>query len=389
MDLSEAESTDPALPETEGYFQSRLLTSCAIVLCTFVYFLFFSPIFSMAQQDKFFDCKLLAAIPDSVGFAGSYAGISGNALLVGGGANFPDGVGPWGSTKKTWYDKVFVLETPDGTWMHAGKLLRPMGYGIALTWKDLVICVGGGDAGRHYSDVWTWRWSGGELHTDTLPPLPLSLANATGAIVDNIMYIVGGISEPDARIAQQHFLSLDLTMPKSRMAWEIRPAFPGPPRMLAVAGSHDGSFYVFSGVELYHDVRENKIERRYLKDAYRFNPKNGWETLRDLPEAVAAAPSPAFNAGQSHMLIFGGDDGRLASRVMELKENHPGFSSSVIAYHTGSDTWSETGKAPENASPLLKFPVTTPLVVWNKNVILPGGEIRPGVRTTQVLRISP
>lgn len=155
------------------------------------------------------------------------------------------------------------------------------------------------------------------------------------------------VSEPDARIAQQHFLSLDLTMPKSHMVWEIRPAFPGPPRMLAVAGSHDGSIYVFSGIELYHDVRENKIARRYLKDAYRFNPKNGWQTLRDLPEAVAAAPSPAFNAGQSRMLIFSGDDGRFASRVMELKENHPGFSSSVIAYHTGSDTWSETGRPPQ------------------------------------------
>src|SRR5688572_2230793 len=105
-----------------------------------------------------------------------------------------------------------------------------MGYGIALTWNELVICVEGGDASRHYSDVWTWRWSGGELHTDPLPPLPLPLANATGAIVDNILYIVGGVSEPDARIAQQHFLSLDLTMPKDRMAWEIRAAFPGPPR---------------------------------------------------------------------------------------------------------------------------------------------------------------
>ena len=389
MDFSEAQASFPGWSGTERNFQTRSVNPAKIVWCTIVCFLHLFPIFSMAQQNRSFDWKSLAPIPDSVGFAGSYAGISGNALLVGGGANFPDGVGPWGATTKTWYDKVFVLEHPGGTWMDAGKLARPMGYGIALTWNDLVICIGGGDADRHYSDVWAWRWSEGQLRSDTLPPLPLPLANSTGAIVDNILYVVGGISQPDANIAQQHFLSLNLAMPKDKMAWQIRPTFPGPPRMLAVAGSHDGSFYVFSGVALYHDVRENMILRRYLKDAYHFIPKNGWQRLKDLPASVAAAPSPAFSADQSHMLIFGGDDGMLASRVMELKEHHPGFSSSVIAYNATNDTWSETANVPEDREQRLKFPVTTPLVTWNKAVILPGGEIRPGVRTTQVLQISP
>ena len=115
------------------------------------------------------------------------------------------------------------------------------------------------------------------------------------------------------------------------------------------------------------------------------------ENVPLLPRSPAAdvLQPPAFSADQSHMLIFGGDDGMLASRVMELKEHHPGFSSSVIAYNATTDTWSEIANVPDDGGQRLNFPVTTPLVTWNKTVILPGGEIRPGVRTTQVIQISP
>ena len=37
----------------------------------------------------------LPAIPDNFGFAGSFSGVSGDALIVAGGANFPDGGAPW------------------------------------------------------------------------------------------------------------------------------------------------------------------------------------------------------------------------------------------------------------------------------------------------------
>src|SRR5688500_832497 len=76
--------------------------------------------FAMGQQQDFFSWSQFTPIPDSVGCAGSYAGVSHDALIVAGGANFPDGIGPWGNTKKTWYDHVFVLENPTGQWKRAG-----------------------------------------------------------------------------------------------------------------------------------------------------------------------------------------------------------------------------------------------------------------------------
>ena len=74
----------------------------------------------------------LPALPDKEGFASMFAGVSGGALLAAGGANFPD-KRPWEGGKKVWYDTVFVLAKPDGQWQFAGKLPRPLGYGVSVT----------------------------------------------------------------------------------------------------------------------------------------------------------------------------------------------------------------------------------------------------------------
>src|SRR5262245_10143796 len=73
-----------------------------------------------------------APLPDSHGFAGSFAGVSDGALLVAGGANFPDGK-PWEGGAKVWHGIVFVLESPHGAWKAAGKLPLPLAYGVAIS----------------------------------------------------------------------------------------------------------------------------------------------------------------------------------------------------------------------------------------------------------------
>jgi solute:Na+ symporter, SSS family len=343
---------------------------------------FFLPVLTMAQQN-FFSWDELTPIPDPVGFAGSYAGVSNDALLVAGGANFPDGIGPWGKTPKTWYDQIYVLEQQNGLWKHAGKLPRPLGYGVSVTWGNSVIWIGGGNAEGHYRDVYRLEWKDNGIHTENLPDLPLPLANSAGVVLDDQVYITGGLHSPSDTMASNVFWRLDLRKPRAEMVWEVLQPVPGPGRMLAVAGAQEGHVYVFSGVAI-TQTPDGKVVREYLKDGYRFNDVNGWTKISELPHAVAAAPTPALTSGQSHLLIFGGDDGANADKAMVLKENHPGFRRDVLAYHTITDTWSATGEVAEGtAGPIA--PVTTPLVRWNETVVFPGGEIRPGVRSTKVL----
>ena len=73
----------------------------------------------------------LPSLPSELGVAGPFAGISGNSLIVAGGANFAEPV--W-ENQKEWHDKIYVLEKEeDGyTWHAAGKLPRSIGYGLSL-----------------------------------------------------------------------------------------------------------------------------------------------------------------------------------------------------------------------------------------------------------------
>ena len=57
----------------------------------------------------------LPPLPDTLGVAAPFAGVSGGALLVAGGAHFP-GKMPWGGGTKAWLDRVWRLDAPDGAW---------------------------------------------------------------------------------------------------------------------------------------------------------------------------------------------------------------------------------------------------------------------------------
>ncbi len=318
--------------------------------------------------------KQLPSLPDKEGFAGPFAGVSNDALLVAGGANFPDKK-PWDGGKKIWYDSVFVLEKPDGEWKNAGKLPRPLGYGVSVTHGDSVVCVGGSDADRHYADAFRLDWKTGKLVTTKLPSLPKPLANACGALVGDNLYVAGGQEKPDSKDTAKTAWRLDLSAKEPK--WRQIDACPGSGRMLAVAAGFDGAFWIVGGVDLVVGKGE-KIERRYLKDAYRYDPDKGWKRVADLPYPVVAAPSPA-PADASGFYILGGDDG---SQVGVDPEKHRGFGKKVLRYDMKSNKWVEAG---EVSAPR----VTVPCVMWNRTWVVPSGEMRPGVRSPEVWNFIP
>lgn len=83
----------------------------------------------------------LPSLPDQEGFAGPFAGTHNGALLVAGGAKFPDKM-PWQGGRKAWYNRVFVLESPEDHWKEAGALPRPLGYGVSVSTNKGVVCMG-------------------------------------------------------------------------------------------------------------------------------------------------------------------------------------------------------------------------------------------------------
>jgi N-acetylneuraminic acid mutarotase len=316
----------------------------------------------------------LPSIPDREGFAYPFAGVSNGALLVAGGANFPDKK-PWEGGVKRWYDAVFVLERPDGNWKKVGKLPRPIGYGVSITTGDGILCLGGSDPDRHYADCFQMQWNGGEVKITPLPALPKPCANSCGALLNNFVYVAGGIEMPDATQALPTFWSLALDDLQS--GWHRLETWPGSERMLATAGVLNGSIYLFGGTALEAD-QDGKPVRRWLRDGYRYDPGGGWSKIGDLPRVSVAAPTPAPQFGSSKLLLIGGDDG---SQINTTPTEHRGFPRDILTYDVVANTWATLGNVPFSL-------VTTPAVNWNRDIIIPGGEARPGVRSPEVFRVQ-
>jgi len=322
------------------------------------------------STDEILSWRQLPPIPDAKGFAGAFAGVSDNALIVAGGANFP-GKMPWEGGQKVWHDSVFVLPAPGGNWLTGFKLPQPIGYGVSVTTSNGLLCVGGSNAHGHSRDVFLLQWRNGRLETKSFPSLPRPMANGCGALVGQTLYVAGGLETPDATNTLKTFWALDLN--SSELKWRELGQWPGPSRMMAVAGSHSGTFYLFSGAEYYSDA-QGKPARRYLTDAYSFNPKTGWKKLPDLPRPAVAAPSPAINE-DGRLLIVSGDDGRLVN--FEPKSQHLGFPKDILVYNPIFNQWSQGEESPLSRA-------TAPTVEWDHDAVIVNGEVRPGYRTPEI-----
>lgn len=341
-----------------------------------------SPV-TRAEDTQLLTWETLPAIPDELGFAGPFAGVHHDALIVAGGANFPKPV--WENDVKYWHDRIFVL-TRDGDdykWQDGGKLDQPTAYGAAVSTADGVVCMGGNDRTNTFDDVFVLRWDpvAKRIIRQEYPSLPKPCAFAAATLVGNTIYLAGGQSSSALDSAMSNFWSLDLSQQDSddEFRWQELPPVPGPTRALNLTvQQHNGTddcVYVISG------RRQRGADIQFLRDVWEFTPRTGkWRARKDAPRCVMAGTG--IGIGQSQIFVLGGADGSLFFRGNELKNEHPGFIKQALAYNTITNKWIEAGTIPENH-------VTTIAVKWDDSIIIPSGEIRPRVRSPNVYRVTP
>ena len=334
-----------------------------------------------SDNGQFLQWDPLPALPNELGVAGPFAGVHNDALIIAGGANFPEPV--W-ENDKVWHDEIHVLVHPASgyMWKSGGKLPRPIAYGAAVSTPDGVVCMGGSDKGKVYSDVFLLSWDP-EAHRVTridYPALPRPCAYGQAVVIGKIIYLAGGQSDTGLDSAMASFWTLDLSQKGSEeFAWKELPPWPGPSRAFnATVHQHNGyddCVYVMSG------RRQEGDDVQFLKDVWEYAPVTGtWRARTDAPRCFMAGQG--IGVGQSHILILGGADGSLFHKADELKDEHPGFPKDALVYHTITDTWTSGGPIPANH-------VTTLAVKWNDRIVLPSGEVRPRVRSPAVWCITP
>jgi len=365
------------------------------------------------------------------GVAGPFAGVHGDALIVAGGANFPDKL-PWDGGAKIWWNDIWVLENLSSAaprWVtdKTFQLPRRIGYGISVSTPDGVVCAGGHDAERCYADVFMLSWDARarQIRRTDLPPLPEPLSFMAGALVGNTFYIAGGQTTMKDAVPSSIFWSLDLSKREqpAEFKWSVLPAWPGPDRILPVAAAQrtarGDEFFLFSGRK-----PQTGQATEILSDAYAFDPRSRtWRTLPSIGDGVRRGLSvmagSAVAVGESEILLFGGDRGvlfqeleahdrtiaRLRARIASgpdgergaiereiaerlaakrrVYDSHPGFARDVLAFDTRLETWRTVGR-----SPVLP-PVTTVAVKYRDVILFPSGEVKPGIRTTEIMRVVP
>ena len=340
----------------------------------------------------------------SIGYAGPINGISNEVLIVSGGANFPDKM-PWEGGKKSYSKTIHVLEKckDQYTWNNEVKSVLPEAIAYCgSTSTDLgVVYVGGENENGLSNKSYLLKWNAAkkEVEAKVLPDFPFAIANISLTHIGNTVYAVGG---DEAAKSSDFFASLDLN--EANPQWKTLPNLPlalANAVVIAQKGKNGVNIYVVGGRTKTASGISDLHNTTFVYDV----KNQSWNTAATISDGKS---STNFSAGAgvavgSHsVLIVGGDDGvifhqietylsqiaqagseelkaELIAKKNKLVTNHPGFFNGILLYNTLTNEWSKVGELP-----FLPH-VTTPAVLWDKKIILSNGEIKPGIRTPNVM----
>lgn len=341
--------------------------------------------------------------PDTVqpGVAGPFAGIHGSILIVAGGANFT-GTMPWHGGKKQYHDEIYLLQLPAGAegWRvlsGAEGLSRPVAYGVSASVKAGVVCMGGETESGITDEVFIISVAGGRALITPLPPLPAPLSNASAASAGSVVYIAGGQTPHGS---SRSLWSLDTEDVSS--GWKSHADLPLPliNSVMAAVPVKDPELWMLGGRTRGEDDDISEIRSEifsYSRSADRWTLEG---ELTDGSRVMRLAAGTGAAVDGRYIALFGGNDGSVFCRVeallsemareadtarvaqmrkeyISLQEGHPGFSRGVIILDTETRKCFPAGEIPGPAQ------VTTTAVETQWGIVIPSGEIKPGIRTTE------
>lgn len=340
----------------------------------------------------------------SLGFAGPINGISNGALLVTGGANFQDKM-PWEGGKKHYSKEIHVLQKTGDQYAWNKNVLTTLPEPIAYSGNTAtnlgVVYVGGenenGLSNKAY--ILNWNANKNEVEIKSLPNYPIAVTNIALTHIDNVVYAIGG---DEAKQSSDLVFSIDLN--KANPEWKALPKLPIPlaNSVAVVQNDKNGkNIYIVggrtktpSGISDLHNT------------TFAFNLKKQiWENranISDGENTTNFSAGAGVAIGNESILIVGGDNGktfhkietylsqiaksdsdeekaRLIAEKNKLNTTHTGFFNAILLYNTHTDKWSKIGELPFLAQ------VTTTATIWDDKIVLSNGEIKPGVRTPDVM----
>ena len=351
------------------------------------------------------------------GVSGAYGGLLDGHLILAGGANFPqrpaaDGGGKW------YYEAIYattnnicrrVSGLKDGgktfksdlTWQQVGVLPIPMAYGVTVSDSDGMVIVGGCNAAGGLSLAFRLSHRDGTLHMEQLPSLPFALDNMAGARLGDRIYVVGGLKDGQPSASMY---ALDFNYGE----WFECAPLPNA-RLQPVCVAQDGKLYVWGGYvqptdSLGRVLGENCV---VYTDGYQYDPQaDKWApvsspmTADGHPLTLSGGAAVAWGdkeilavGGVNRNVFLGGIQGLFPMPDYLLHEPEwYRFNPNVLVFSTVTGQWrtlTQTTLTARAGASLISIPTETSMLGETSPVaLLLGGELKPGIRSTDVTLIS-
>jgi N-acetylneuraminic acid mutarotase len=269
------------------------------------------------------------------------------------------------------------------------RLPSKVAYAAVAGLHNGIFCAGGENEKGPLTNVYLiQKNSKNGLVIISWPDLPEALTNAVAVATSSAVYVLGGATKNGVSDKVWAIYLNDI-----KAGWKYVSTMPQP-TSFAAAVFAQGQLYIMGGRKKGTDG----ISEMY-NQVFAWNiANNSWSKKAPLPYVVSAATAVAL---PDKILFIGGDKGvvfheveMLASKIAvtndlvvknnlteiknELQQTHPGFSKDVLTYDPILNKWSPYAQLGFTA------PVTTHAFLFNHKIILPAGEVKPGIRTPHI-----
>lgn len=301
----------------------------------------------------------LPGIPDAAyakGVSAPFCGILDGALIVAGGANFPEKSLLEGGPKRVYRD---IWAYRDGRWSHRGLLPDSTAYGATFTLPGKLLFVGGSVCGNASDQVL-------ELRADGLFPagtLPVPLEQAGAAQNGAELFLVGGTNgSPVLRCRDGK--------------WEQIARLPEP-LVQPVAYAKDDKLFVWGGFNPQTLLAPSEGLCLDLKSLE-------WGSAPGIPDGGSFVGASGALLPDGRLLVLGGVNKAVFERALRntaedripyLSQDPSWYRFRQEVYVFDGTAWTLLGVVPETA---LAGPG---VAVADSLVYVSGGELKPGVRS--------
>ncbi len=322
----------------------------------------------------------------SLGVSACYAGTIGKWMVMAGGCNFPT------KGNKKYYAGIYAAPINGTTlnWQLIGMLPEPAAYGVTVACGDSLLMIGGCNNEHSLATVYSIHLNadGSKAHVNKMANMPVTADNMAAAKCGDKVYVVGGNQngKPSADV-----LCADI---HTNGAWNVVATMPGSPRVQPVCAAYNNKVYVWGG---FFANGESSVVNT---DGCCLDTKTAQWSMLKAPRSMSG----------EEMTLSGGiawSDGKkiyatggvckdifldaISGRYERVKQKdyllQPiewyRFSGNLYVYDAARNQWNKTKLAHNSLARAGAAAVPTA-----KGVYYIGGELKPALRTPQIVLIK-